>query len=109
MKKLLLIFGIIVPSLSFSQTKEVVKKYENGTIKERGFITNELRDSSWTSYYEDGTVKYIAHYDNGVKVGNWKTYHKNGNTMFSILYVDGNKKEGLQYNESGELIDKKTY
>lgn len=102
MKKLLLIFTLLLFSVSiYSQTKylpktetkgdlqEITLYYENGAIMQHGFYTKEGKlHASWESYNLDGTRKCLATYNYGVKIGTW-TYW-NDNKVTKIEY-DNNK------------------
>jgi len=69
--------------------KEVTLYYENGTIMQHGFYTeNGELHASWESYNIDGSRKCVATYNYGVKVGVW-TYFKD-NKITKITY-DNNK------------------
>ena len=68
---------------------EVTLYYEDGTIMQHGFYTEEGNlHGTWESYNMDGSPKCIASYNYGVKVGIW-TYWKN-HKMTKIEY-DNNK------------------
>lgn len=68
---------------------EVTLYYENGTIMQHGFYTEEGKlHASWESYNMDGSRKCVATYNFGVKVGIW-TYWNN-NKITKVEY-DNNK------------------
>ena len=109
MKKLITFALLLNLGVCFSQTQKIEKRDTSGKIEETGFLKSGVRDSIWTSYFPDGTIKAIAQYKDGVKVGTWKTFHQNGSSMFEISYYEGRKKSGIQYDGSGNVIEKKEW
>ncbi len=98
MKKITLIFFLLLSVLSFANTIEpkleivgnLVKAtyfYENGAIQQEGFFKDGKLDGKWTSYEVNGIVKSVATYTEGVKSGKWNINHKevvyNNNQMVS--------------------------
>jgi len=68
---------------------EVTFFYENGTIMQHGFYTEDGKlHASWESYDIDGSRKCVAIYNYGVKVGIWTYWDEN--KMTNITY-DNNK------------------
>jgi len=108
MKKLLIPL-LFTSYFGFAQLQKVEKKSIDGKIEETGYLYNDIRDSSWTSYYPDGTIKATAQYKMGVKVGVWTTYYENGQPMFVINYDEGKKKSGVEYSLTGEVVSTKQW
>lgn len=69
--------------------QEITIYYEDGTIMQHGFYTNEGKlHASWESYNADGSKKCYATYNNGVKVGIWTYWSKDKITK---IEYDNNK------------------
>jgi antitoxin component YwqK of YwqJK toxin-antitoxin module len=102
MKTLLLTLTLLFSSIfSFAQDSnlrkteikgdllEVTLYYENGTIMQHGFYTEDGKlHASWESYYIDGTRKCVATYNYGVKVGIWTYWN---NDKITKVEYDNNK------------------
>jgi len=64
---------------------EVTLYYENGTIMQHGFYTEDGKlHESWEFYNSNGSRKCVATYNYGEKVGVW-TYW-NGNKITKLTY-----------------------
>lgn len=69
--QLLLLFILLS---SFAQ-KEYVKSYfQNGKLKEEGWMSNGKKVNYWFFYYENGNKKQEGHYKNDQKVSWWIFY-----------------------------------
>jgi antitoxin component YwqK of YwqJK toxin-antitoxin module len=98
MKKLILtIFLIFTVFLGFSQKAELKKIeskgnlqqvtlfYENGTVMQQGFYTNDGKlHGCWESFFKNGSRQCVAFYDKGVKVGTWMYYSPHKRTK--VIY-----------------------
>jgi antitoxin component YwqK of YwqJK toxin-antitoxin module len=99
MKKIILLFAIILSISSFAKNIEpkleivgnLVKAiyfYENGAVQQEGFFKDGKLEGKWTSYEMNGNVKTIAEYREGQKTGKWSIDSKeivfNNNQMISV-------------------------
>jgi antitoxin component YwqK of YwqJK toxin-antitoxin module len=83
----------------------IVKEYyENGALKAKGIMRNELKEGKWISYFESGELESEISYANDVKNGEFKRWYKNGNLAVACFYVDG-KQDGFwkEYYENGMI------
>ena len=99
MKKLILIFALLVAGYGFAQKPNVKLEkvgdltlatyyYDNGKIEQQGTFNNEGKlQGKWVSYDIDGNKLSIGYYDNGLKVGKW------------VFWQDGVQKE-VEYKNS---------
>ena len=58
----------------FEQEGDLIKGtyfFENGTIKQIGYFSNNKLHGEWISYDSEGNKTAIAHYKNGKKTGTW--------------------------------------
>lgn len=94
MKKIIIIFALLLTTYGFAQKErtlklnektnliEVVYFHDNGSISQTGFYTQDGKlQGEWISYNEKGEKIVLANYQNGVKVGKW------------LYWIDGNIKE----------------
>ncbi len=70
---------------------ELISYYNNGKIKERGYMHNGKATGCWQAYNEDGSLLATATYLNGKKDGIWKIYSCEGELKYSIEYKDNHK------------------
>ena len=112
-KNLILVMFLLIGYISYAQEEEitmVVSKYRNNTIEQTGFVDqNGKKDSTWTQYNEEGKIIGIASYSHGIKNGYWFIYNDNGQKMFEVLYVNGEKRKGKQWDDVGHLIDSRKW
>jgi antitoxin component YwqK of YwqJK toxin-antitoxin module len=114
MKKYLIsVMFLLIGYILYAQEEEitmVVSKYSNNTIEQVGFLDqNGKKDSTWTIYNESGSIVGVGTYSHGVKEGYWYSYNDNGDKIFEVLYVNGEKRKGKQWNDEGHLIDKRKW
>jgi len=64
-----------------------VEYFNNGIVKQSGFIINELNEGNWKQFYENGNVCAEGNYANGEKTGEWKHYDLNGDLIGKVLWV----------------------
>jgi antitoxin component YwqK of YwqJK toxin-antitoxin module len=104
---------LLIGYISYAQEEEitmVVSKYSNNTIEQTGFLDQKgKKDSTWTQYNESGKVVGVGSYSHGLKEGYWYSYNDNGKKIFEVLYVDGEKIKGKQWDDEGHLIDKRKW
>ena len=126
MKHLLIIFSLLLTSVSWSKDVDwnnLVKRdglyYEKFTDKpftgkvtgiNRGKVKNGKAEGEWLSYYENGQLKYKINYKDGKAEGEWLWYYENGQLEMKGNYKDG-KFEGqwLNYDENGKLYRTEIY
>lgn len=110
MKKLVLIFFLILATIANAQDKQIITKYSNGFIEEIGYLTSDgKKDSTWIRYNDMGIVIGIAQFLQGNKHGIWEIYNDKGVKLYQIVYVNGNKINGKHWDENGVLIETKEY
>lgn len=51
-------------------------KYENGAIKEEGYLLNDKREGLWRFWYENGDKKQEGYYRKGQKDGLWQMWYQ---------------------------------
>lgn len=88
MKKILLIFALLLTSYGFAQKDNVKFEkngdltmatyfYANGTIEQQGTFNKEGKlHGEWVSYDVNSEKLAIGNYDNGKKVGKWLFWQK---------------------------------
>lgn len=72
---------------------EVTYYYDNGMIRQKGFIQNDALTGNWITYDQNGNISAKAHYDDGKKTGTWKVYNPNGDLVYKIVYKNDVKKD----------------
>ena len=84
---------------------EVTYYYENGAVRQTGFIKDELLTGTWITYDEKGNLTAKAYYEEGKKTGTWKVYDATGNLVYKITYKNGIKKAVRIFDENGADIN----
>lgn len=112
-KYLITVMFLLFGHILYSQEEEitmVVSKYSNNTIEQVGYLDQKgKKDSTWTQYNEEGEIIGVGSYSHGVKNGYWYCYNDNGRKIFEVLYVNGEKRKGKQWDDEGHLIDKRKW
>jgi antitoxin component YwqK of YwqJK toxin-antitoxin module len=68
---LALFFGVTLSAQNDDGEKAVCKRFEDGSVKETGFIKDGKLHGRWVQYSETGEAVVVAYYDEGKKTGNW--------------------------------------
>ncbi len=68
------------------EVMEVTFYYEDGSVRQTGFVENNLMSGEWITYSEHGTVTARAYYEEGKKTGKWKVYDEEGELVYKICY-----------------------
>lgn len=99
MKKMLLMFMMVVSAVVSSQDKPKLENiddevkatyyYENGTVKQVGNFVDGKLDGKWVSYSEEGNIQAIAQYKNGKKHGKWQ-FFESTNITREVDYKNNN-------------------
>ena len=99
----------------------VIKNYESGQNKLKGYLKDGERDRIWTEWYENGQkdseITYKDGKFDGLEIGwyedgkksyecNWKDEELDG--LWTEWYKNGQKKSETNYND-GKLISKKEW
>ncbi|HKK12992.1 MAG TPA: hypothetical protein VJ945_09165 [Flavobacteriaceae bacterium] len=83
MKKIILIFALLIAGYGFAQKPDVKTEkvgdltkatyyYANGNIEQQGTFNSQGKlQGEWVSYDINGNKLSVGHYDNGLKVGTW--------------------------------------
>jgi len=110
MKQIIFFLSLFVWVTGFSQVKEIVTKYDNGSVNQIGYINeNGLKDGNWTGYYQNGVLWSKAQYDNGRKDGLWKVYRPDGKLYSEVKYRNGERLYGRLYDDAGKVIEKRIF
>lgn len=79
MKHIFEIFILCFLFFSCNKEKTVKLYYDNGMLKERYILRNDLMTGEYIFYYPTGKIYYEAHYKDGLKEGVEIEYYENGN------------------------------
>ncbi len=72
---------------------EVTYYYDNGTVRQKGFIKDNVLTGIWITYDQNGNITAKAHYTDGKKTGIWKVYNPDGDLVYKIMYKNDVKKD----------------
>ncbi|SEA67940.1 MORN repeat variant [Flavobacterium gillisiae] len=103
MKKLFLVIITILTLISCTVQKDF---YQNGNLKAKGKITNNIKHGKWKLFYENGNREQIGTFIEGKKAGIWKSYHTNGSIYSEQEWHNGNLTRIISYyDEEGNKMD----
>ena len=78
--------------------------YENGQLKEEGWIKNNKKTAYWKFYYKNGNLKKEGHFLEGFETKYWYFYHKDSSKEKEGHFKDGKQNDWwLFYNNFGVL------
>ncbi|MBN2037049.1 MAG: toxin-antitoxin system YwqK family antitoxin [Chitinispirillaceae bacterium] len=85
---------IMVTAASGSGREQVTTSYDDGSLKERFFITKdstgrEVMDSLFCAYHKNGKKKMELFYRNGSEQGQVRGWYKTGAPEFTCFYQEG--------------------
>jgi antitoxin component YwqK of YwqJK toxin-antitoxin module len=73
----------------FSQEKYIKKYYDNGQIKEEGWLKDTQNNSCWKTYYRNGILKKEGSFKDNLETKYWYFYGLN-----FVLEKEGHFKKG---------------
>lgn len=108
LKKLLLFGFCCVSLLAFGQKKQYQKAYfDNGTLKEEGWIKKDQKNGYWKFYHENGNLKSEGRFKNDQQVKYWYYYRENGSKIKEGHFLAGKQnKWWLYYDDMGHINHK---
>ncbi len=63
--------------------------YENGTLKEEGWLENNQKTDYWIFYYKNGNIKKEGRFKNDLPVKYWYFYRENSSREQEGHFVNG--------------------
>ncbi len=60
--------------------------FENGKKNSQGIFVNGKEDGKYTVWYPNGNLHYVGQYKNGKKTGTWKFYDESGKLLNEKTY-----------------------
>lgn len=115
MRKVMFILAALVvvslyaqsPNPKIEQIGDLVKAtyyYDNGNVRQQGFVKDGKLHGEWISYREDGTKVAIAQYNKGQKVGKWLFYDAEGNVK-EVDYSSNNIVNVIEVNTGSSVVE----
>lgn len=95
-------------TLNLSAQKTYQKNYfDNGALKEEGWMKNGKKTDYWKFYYENGTIKKEGHFSKNKSSKYWYFYAYNGNKKSEGHFANGEKNNWwLFYDSKGNINHK---
>jgi hypothetical protein len=89
---------------------DYVKKYDNGVVERRGYITGGLASGEWLTFYDDGRPWSKGYYHNGVRTGYGVSWYHDGQKSSEGYYNNG-KQVGMwsYWSESSHQLSVKDW
>lgn len=84
---------------------ELVKEYyDNGLLKAKGLMKENLKQGKWMFYFESGEIQMEINYKNDIQEGEFKRWYTNGHLAIESFYVGGsNDGYWKEYYENGSI------
>lgn len=99
---------VVMFSLSISAQKTYQKIYfDNGAIKEAGWLNKNEKTDYWKYYHSNGKIKKEGHYNNGQPSKYWYFYHQDGTKKSEGHYRNGLKNNWWLFYDDMEIINHK--
>ena len=89
---LLIIWLLICPQENTNNLTYSKSYYNNGVVKEEGWLDANKKIAYWVFRYENGRTKEQGHYKEDKKSKYWYYYSINGNKLKEGHFLKGQKK-----------------
>ncbi|RCS27951.1 hypothetical protein DUT90_03715 [Polaribacter sp. WD7] len=107
MKVILFTFFLFFSCLLHAQKKYHKEYYQNGQIKQEGWLLNDKKTAYWKFYYQNGNLKKEGHFKENLEIDYWYFYYRNSHKEKEGHYIKGSRSNWwLFYNNKGEIIHK---
>ena len=102
--------GYSISDLSQSALKKAVKKDANGAVIEDGYLLDNEKTGTWTTYYEDGkSVKSITNYINGQPHGVHLEFSNRNQINIEAYYDQGVLNGPWKKIRTGTIYEKEAF
>ena len=108
-KKRLFVFILFfsLTSIASAQKKYSRNYYNNGSLKEEGWLSNTKKVDFWKFYYKNGVLKKQGHFKDNFPVKYWYFYRKNSSKEKEGHFIKGKQnKWWLYYDKKGTINHK---
>ena len=107
-KKVFLFFYLILISYTtFAQKKYHKEYYQNGQIKEEGWVLNDQKTAFWRFYYKSGILKKEGHFTANLKTNYWCFYSKNSSKEKEGHFKKGSKNNWWLFYDDNGFVNQK--
>ena len=107
MKNKLFIFLFLISVVVFSQKTYQKKYFDNGNLKEEGWIKNSFKTNYWKFYYKNGHLKKEGNFKENRSTKYWYFYRKNGTLEKEGHFVRGKKSKWWLFYDIDGFINHK--
>ncbi len=83
----------------------VAQYYKNGNLKYKMDYSDGKKHGYASWYFANGEVSDYGNYKNDLPDGEFYSYHPNGLIKREAIYLDGELKSEILYNENGEKVE----
>lgn len=107
MKYSFIAFFLLISSALFCQKKYVKNYFNNGILKEEGWLTNNQKTDFWKFYHKNGNLKKEGHFKNNLETKYWYFYTRNFVSEKEGHFTNGQKNNWwLFYDAAGNVNHK---
>lgn len=94
----------------FDGITEAVKKADDGTITELGYLTNGSKNGVWTTYHpNENRIKTMTTFVNGIKNGLHFEFSKRGQIEKKVTYINDQYHGQFATYKNGRPVTEMTY
>lgn len=86
-----IVFSLISVNYNLNSKYYVKEYFDNGTLKNEGWMKGDSRIKYWYTYYDDGNVKSQGKYENNIKNDYWYYYNAQNYKLVEGYYKIGMK------------------
>lgn len=100
---------VLFTLLYVTSTEKTYNKtyYDNGSIKQEGWMQNNQKVDYWKFYSNNGSLKKEGHFLDDKEVKYWYFYHTNGIKKSEGHFINGGKNNWwIFYDDTGEINNK---
>ncbi len=107
MTKIFSFLFIFFSFCAFSQKKYHKEYYQNGQIKEEGWLINDKKTAFWKFYYINGNLKKEGHFKDNLETNYWYFYTPNSTIEKEGHFDEGSKNKWWVYYDMQGVINHK--
>ena len=107
MKNRFTIFLFFISIAIFSQKVYHKSFYDNGNIKEEGWLKDDKKVAYWKFYYRNGQLKKEGHFKKNLPTKYWYFYRKNTSKEKEGHFIKGKQNNWWLYYDADGNVDHK--
>jgi antitoxin component YwqK of YwqJK toxin-antitoxin module len=66
---------------------EAIDHYDNGEVRNRGFLLDGEMHGEWEFFRKDGSLMRAGAFDRGRQIGSWRTFDRAGRMVKETMFT----------------------